>query len=976
MVRSPLAHKSYSETPLRGASVRRFPPLMKALAIAGYVFILWIPAQGQFVGYVPNAKSDSVTIFAAQFSGSILASPGDNVVQVLGSSVGWQSPVRVGVTPNSSTAYVTSQGDNGLWKINALLLPSSSATATNVNGSSKNPLKLAGPGGIAITNTSSPSGAPVLSAYVANQADGSVSVVNVDPTSSGQNTLILLIPTNNTASSTIPEVAATGHFVFVLENSPSASLWQIDTSNVAQGAVQISLPKGTGTAKGLSAFQLIDSSQNTHTYVVTSDATNGNAFVVDVSASSTMVQLGSGSSPVSVTSVVDPSSSSIQDIYVADATKAGNAFPIWSFAVDCSGTCTVGGATASAHAQAPPTSIAVTPDGQAIYATESSQPGIENFCATFGAGQGCPIVPEAVSVGSGPTGILLSDIALNSGPVCWFLAGPGAAPPSTAIATPACTDAISCGNIQALGACAINRFQNANAIKMTLDFGNDTQFGCVVFGSGQGTATHSPCSVTDFGIGGQTVFQVAGVYTTVLTGDNTANSSGSSMASVSTKINVLPDVQITTQPASQTINSGQTVTLKVTATSASGLPLSYQWYQGASGNTSKPIAGATSSSFTTPLLGTSNFWVQVNDGSGPVNSNTALITVNSAPTITTQPANVSIVSGQTTTLTVVASGTSPLSYQWYQGTTGSTNKLIAGATSSSFTTPALLATTDFWVRVTNALGHADSNTATVTVTLTAISPSITTQPASQTITPGQTATLTVAASGTSPFTYQWYQGNSGVITTRIAGANASSFTTPPLTSTSSYWVQVANQAGTANSNTATIIVNNGMVVIPPSSTTVAAGQSVKYTITLNSGLPTVSLSCQTPLPAGVNCLFSPLQVSAGQSFTLTLATTGHSAFLEGKTAGRMFYGLILPLPFLGLLLMSTHLKQRESRHHFLQLYTLGLLAVVMFGCGADPNTVKTSVGSVTPPGVYTVVVLGKNAQNQVVASTPVTFTVQ
>ncbi|MEV4320099.1 ExeM/NucH family extracellular endonuclease [Actinocrispum sp. NPDC049592] len=88
----------------------------------------------------------------------------------------------------------------------------------------------------------------------------------------------------------------------------------------------------------------------------------------------------------------------------------------------------------------------------------------------------------------------------------------------------------------------------------------------------------------------------------------------------------------------------------------------------------------------------------------------------SAPTITTQPQDSSVTSGGTATLTVVANGTAPLSYQWYTGTAGDTSNPIAGATGTSFTTPALSATTSYWVRVTNAVGQADSRTATVTVT--------------------------------------------------------------------------------------------------------------------------------------------------------------------------------------------------------------------------------------------------------------------
>jgi predicted extracellular nuclease len=176
-----------------------------------------------------------------------------------------------------------------------------------------------------------------------------------------------------------------------------------------------------------------------------------------------------------------------------------------------------------------------------------------------------------------------------------------------------------------------------------------------------------------------------------------------------------------------------------------------------------------------------------------------------APSITTQPANQTINSGESANLTVVATGTTPLNYQWYQGNTGDTSTPV-GSNSASFTTPTLTTTTSYWVRVSNSVGTADSNTATVTVNTTPVAPSITTQPASQTIASGATATLNVVATGTAPLSYQWYQGNSGDTTNLISGATSSSFTTPTLSTTTSYWVQVSNTAGSVNSNTATITV--------------------------------------------------------------------------------------------------------------------------------------------------------------------------
>lgn len=88
---------------------------------------------------------------------------------------------------------------------------------------------------------------------------------------------------------------------------------------------------------------------------------------------------------------------------------------------------------------------------------------------------------------------------------------------------------------------------------------------------------------------------------------------------------------------------------------------------------------------------------------------------NTPPSFTTQPSNVSISNGATATLTALAAGSPVPTYQWYQGTSGNTTTPISGATSASFTTPALFFSQTYWVRATSSQGTADSNTATVTV---------------------------------------------------------------------------------------------------------------------------------------------------------------------------------------------------------------------------------------------------------------------
>jgi hypothetical protein len=250
---------------------------------------------------------------------------------------------------------------------------------------------------------------------------------------------------------------------------------------------------------------------------------------------------------------------------------------------------------------------------------------------------------------------------------------------------------------------------------------------------------------------------------------------------------------------------GQTATFSVSATG--NAPLFYQWTE--NGIT---ITGANSSSYTTPAVALADngatFSVTVSNTIGAVTSVAATLTVSAitgAPSITTQPQNQTVSVGETATFNVSATGTTPLAYQWYENGTA-----IDGATSTSYTTEAVAASDDgsvFTVAVSNDVGQVTSNPATLTVNAVAGAPTINSEPLSQTVAVGLTATFNVAATGTPPFTYQWYQNG-----TAITGATSNSYTTPTLTSDYngySYTVTVTNAVGSITSQAAVLTVSAG-----------------------------------------------------------------------------------------------------------------------------------------------------------------------
>jgi GH25 family lysozyme M1 (1,4-beta-N-acetylmuramidase) len=275
---------------------------------------------------------------------------------------------------------------------------------------------------------------------------------------------------------------------------------------------------------------------------------------------------------------------------------------------------------------------------------------------------------------------------------------------------------------------------------------------------------------------------------------------------------------ITNQPASQIVMAGANVTFTVGASGAT--PFSYQWrYNGAK------ISTATASSYTKNSVQFSDsgaYSVTVTNAYGSTNSANAVLTVNSPPIISAQPASASAGLGLSATFRATAIGTATLSYQWqFNGTN------LAGATASS-----LSASNGgtYAVVVTNAYGTATSSNALLTV----LDPYITSQPQSQTVAAGAPVTFSVGAVGTAPLAYSW--SKDGVALSD--GWNITGSGTPTLTLASlrvgdagAYSVVVSNLNGWVTSSNATLIVASAPeIATQPASQRVLAGSTMSLSV--------------------------------------------------------------------------------------------------------------------------------------------------
>ncbi len=286
----------------------------------------------------------------------------------------------------------------------------------------------------------------------------------------------------------------------------------------------------------------------------------------------------------------------------------------------------------------------------------------------------------------------------------------------------------------------------------------------------------------------------AGSYDVVVT--NPAGSVTSQTASLAVTAAVVPP-SILVQPAAVSVAPGGSASFSVTA--AGSAPLSYQWRKDGS-----PVAGGTDATLFIPAVyapSAGSYSVVVSNAGGSVTSATAVLNVTagaSAPVISMQPVPQSVAAGGSATLAVVASGTAPLAYQWRKE-----GVAISGATSSTLALNGVTSVSagSYSVIVSNSAGSVTSTAATLTVSSVAASPVVTTQPASQAVAVGGSATLSVVATGTAPLAYQWRKDG-----TAIAGATRENYALSSLTAAAagSYTVVVSHSAGSVTPSPAAV----------------------------------------------------------------------------------------------------------------------------------------------------------------------------
>ena len=211
-----------------------------------------------------------------------------------------------------------------------------------------------------------------------------------------------------------------------------------------------------------------------------------------------------------------------------------------------------------------------------------------------------------------------------------------------------------------------------------------------------------------------------------------------------TRFTVAKAIQLLVSPDNQTVVAGRSAYFAVVPFGAG--PFEYQWSLNG-----EPLNGLTTSAVVLTDVqpdGAGAYEVSITDGVSQ-KSASAILTVQEALLILTQPVSGTVVAGENLQLLVAAQGVEPLSYQWQRNGVD-----IGGATAAALeiTDVQVNQAGDYTVVVSNAFGTVSSEPAVVTVRVTL---SIVEQPASQAVAEGDRAEFAVSAVGTGTLNYQW-----------------------------------------------------------------------------------------------------------------------------------------------------------------------------------------------------------------------------
>lgn len=376
----------------------------------------------------------------------------------------------------------------------------------------------------------------------------------------------------------------------------------------------------------------------------------------------------------------------------------------------------------------------------------------------------------------------------------------------------------------------------------------------------------------------------AGNYTVIVS--DTSLSDTSVVAALTVTANTL----ITNEPADLSVCAGDSVNFSVVA---QGDSLTYQWFRGTTALvTTAFVLGADSSTLVLLAANVSDidstYYVIVNGLCGaPDTSVMARLTVSTAATIATQPVDITACFGDTIQFSFTTAGSNP-SVQWFRNNTLLNNGLhLMGADSTVMTIYDVNlsdATNNYYAVITSACGTSD--TTDLVALVVNLEVNITNEPSSVAVCAGDSAVLSVIASGDG-LTYQWYRGSTALVNSFfILGAYSSAITflsTAAGNVDSNYYVVVSGLCGPADTSAMVTLSIEAAptVVTQPVNQTICNGDTVRFSITTSAAANVQWYRGNTALTNSLNLVGADSTVMTFFAANLGDVATNYYAVVSG-----------------------------------------------------------------------------------------------
>lgn len=391
--------------------------------------------------------------------------------------------------------------------------------------------------------------------------------------------------------------------------------------------------------------------------------------------------------------------------------------------------------------------------------------------------------------------------------------------------------------------------------------------------------------------------------------------------------------------------------------------LTYKWFKGSTAVPGQTKAVLTLTGITPGTAGA--YHCEVMNAQGTTVSEDVVVTVQDAPVITRDLANVTVARNAKRTLSITAVGAPPLKYEWRKDgvkVPGSGPSLVVTASAEA----------DYQVLVTNAFDTATSAVAHVFVHEV---PKVVTKPLAQTRALGGTATFTVVASGTPVLTYQWKKNN-----VALPGQTTDTLALTNLTATdaASYSVTISNAVGSVTSTPVKLTLQTKpSIVTEPLAQAVDAFYPATFTV---KAAGTATLKYQwvkgtTDIPGATAATYKIASVQAANAGDYRVRVTNAVGVAESVAVPLVVNEVLAPTltlfsPQLGkaghyVRVLGTHLNWTTAvgfrnaasavvKAPFVIVSPTELLVTVPAGAASSAITVTTRGGVVTTPEFFSV----------------------